>query len=201
MSPEILERIFEPFFTTKDVGEGTGMGLAIVHGIVNSHAGTITVHSVPGVGTTFMVYLPCHRESLQASMPIENNTPHGTGRILLVDDEVALLDTTRSLLQRYGYDVITRHQSAKALETFRADPYGFDLVITDQTMPEMTGARLASELRRIRPDIPIVLCTGFSHVMNAETAATLEIDAFLMKPVDGQVLASTIHQVLTHRKR
>jgi PAS domain S-box-containing protein len=199
MSPEVLERIFEPFFTTKGVGEGTGMGLAVAHGIVTSHDGAITVESVPGVGTRFAVYLPCWQEPAQADVPIEGDAPHGTGRILLVDDEVTLATAMQYMLEMYGYDVITSTNSVKALETFRADPYGFDLVITDQTMPEMTGERLARELRRLRPDLPVILCTGFSHVINAEQAATRGIDVFLMKPVDGPTLANTIHQVLTRR--
>jgi len=199
MSPEVVERIFEPFFTTKGIGEGTGMGLAIVHGIVTSHDGAITVESVPGVGTTFAVYLPCFRESVQTSVPVEDETPQGTGRILLVDDEVALSTAMQYLLQRYGYEVVASTNSVQALEIFRANPSGFDLVITDQTMPEMAGGRLAEELRRIRSDIPIILCTGFSHVMNAEKAKTRGIDAFLMKPVDARTLVHTIYLLLTRR--
>jgi CheY-like chemotaxis protein len=199
MSPEVVERIFEPFFTTKGIGEGTGMGLAIVHGIVTSHDGAITVESVPGVGTTFAVYLPCFRESVQTSVPVEDETPQGTGRILLVDDEVALSTAMQYLLQRYGYEVVASTNSVQALEIFRANPSGFDLVITDQTMPEMAGGRLAEELRRIRSDIPIILCTGFSHVMNAEKAKTRGIDAFLMKPVDERTLVHTIYLLLTRR--
>ena len=195
MTPEILEHIFDPFFTTKEVGEGSGMGLAMVHGTVTNHGGAITVDSTPGVGTLFKIYLPRIAQRNQTREPAEARPCEGQGRILLVDDESAIAHAITGLLQAYGYEVMTHLKSTKALETFRASPSAFDLVITDQTMPEMTGERLIAELRRCRPDIPVILCTGFSHVINETKAADLGIDAFLMKPIEGRQLAATIQQV------
>lgn len=199
MAPEVLERIFDPFFTTKEVGEGTGMGLAMVHGIVVNHEGAITVESMPGKGTTFTVYLPQIDERAGENESSEESMPHGTGCILFVDDEKPLVRLAQLTLERLGYDVITKTSSIEALEAFRATPQHFDLVITDQTMPNLTGEGLARELRHIRPDIPIILCTGFSHTINAEKAKALGINAFLMKPLVARNLTAAIQQVLTHR--
>lgn len=198
MPPEVVARIFEPFFTTKDVGEGTGMGLAIVHGIVTSTNGAMTVQSTPGEGTTFAMYLPQH-----ADAPVPETRDHpgvpmsqGSECILFVDDEDILVRVGQAMLTRLGYDVVAYANSVEALEAFRAEPQRFDLVITDQTMPAMTGEALARELRSIRADIPIILCTGFSHVMNAEKARAVGIDAFCMKPFAVRDLAVTIQHVL-----
>jgi PAS domain S-box-containing protein len=200
IAPEIAECIFEPFFTTKGVGEGTGMGLAIVKSIVTQHGGTITVESRPGAGTTFAIYLPridqiAERET-QPEIPV---MPYGQGRILFVDDEDAQVRLWQSMLARLGYEVLVSSSSSEALNIFQTAPYSFDLVITDQTMPQMTGEALAVELRRIRPDIPIVLCTGFSHSICAEKAQALGIDAFLMKPLRIQELGLAIRQALAQR--
>jgi PAS domain S-box-containing protein len=200
MTPEIVAHIFEPFFTTKNVGEGTGMGLAIVHGIVTSHGGAITVESAPGQGTTFTIYLPRIANTVPAEpSALAESIRRGQGHILLVDDEAMLAHMDQKLLTHLGYDVVACTSSLDALETFHAAPQSFDLVITDQTMPAMTGATLVAELRRIRPDIPIILCTGFSHLMNAEQAQALGVDAFIMKPRVTQELAMTIKQVLHTR--
>jgi PAS domain S-box-containing protein len=194
---DVVERIFEPFFTTKSIGDGTGMGLAIVHGIITSHRGIITVESTLGAGSTFTIYLPqiAHDMAQAADLP-EHVIPRGTGRILFVDDEEMLARLSEGLLERLGYEVVAHTSSLDALETFQAEPHRFDLVITDQTMPAMTGATLVEELRHIRPDIPIILCTGFSHQVNAEKAQELGVDAFVMKPGVTQELAVTIQQVL-----
>jgi PAS domain S-box-containing protein len=199
MEPELLERIFEPFFTTKEVGVGTGMGLSVVHGIVTNHGGAITVQSTVGEGTTFEIYLSRIDEPTEKHTSSEEPIPHGQGRILFVDDEVMLTGLVQTTLERLGYDVISRTSSIEALEAFRAMPHRFDLVITDQTMPNMTGEHLARELRRIRPDVPIILCTGFSHVTNAEKSQMMGIDAFCMKPFVSRDLAVTIQQVLAKR--
>ena len=199
IAPEILERIFEPFFTTKDVGQGSGMGLAVVHGIVNSHNGAITVESTVGKGTTFAIYLPwINAIAVEETLP-EEVTPHGKGSILFVDDEHAIAVWGQEMLEQLGYVVVASSDSTQALEVFRRAPYGFDLVITDQTMPYMTGEVLARELRRIRPDISIILCTGFSHTIDAERARAQGINAFLMKPLTACDLGRTIQRVLTQQ--
>jgi CheY-like chemotaxis protein len=179
-----MERIFEPFFTTKAVGEGTGMGLAVVDGIIASHGGAITVARTPGQGMTFAIYLPrVDTATLSLDVLEEIPIPQGNGRILFVDDEPILAHMTAEMLSRLGYNATVYTSSVEALQTFQAVPWQFDLVVTDQTMPVMTGERLARELRRIRPDIPIILCTGFSHTMTASNAQALGVDAFLLKPL------------------
>ncbi|RMF92264.1 MAG: response regulator, partial [Nitrospinota bacterium] len=196
MEPAILDRIFDPFFTTKGVGEGTGMGLAIVHGIVTSHGGAITVESLPGQGTTFTLYFPQIDDVLDSMGDNEPALPRGKETILLVEDEPALAALGEQMLTMLGYRVIAYTDSLKALEAFRADPQRFDLVLTDQTMPNMTGEALSRELLRIRPDLPIILYTGFSHTMTPEKARALGIRAYLMKPLVWRDLALTIRQVL-----
>src|SRR5215831_19507234 len=201
MAPEVMERIFEPFFTTKAVGEGTGMGLAVVDGIIASHGGVITVASTPVQGTTFAIYLPrLDTDTPSLDVPEETSIPKGNGRILFVDDEPTLAHMTAEMLSRLGYNATVYTSSVEALQTFQAEPWQFDLVITDQTMPVMTGERLARELRRIRPDIPIILCTGFSHTMTASKAQTLGVDAFLLKPLGFRELGVAIQQVLEQRR-
>ena len=199
MAPEIMERIFEPFFTTKGVGEGTGMGLAVVHGIVTGHEGAITVASTLGQGTTFVIYLPKIQEATTDITGPEGPIPRGEERVLFVDDEAVLAHMGQELLGHLGYRVVVHTNSLEALEDFRAAPQLFDVVITDQTMPHVTGEALAIELRRIRPDVPIILCTGFSYSMTAERAQELGIAAFLMKPLVTRDLALTIRQVLAQR--
>jgi PAS domain S-box-containing protein len=195
MPPEVVERIFEPFFTTKSVGEGTGMGLAVVHGIVTNHGGAILVQSTPGMGTTFAIYLPRITETAASEQQRETALPQGQGRILFVDDEEALAQMAQALLTRLGYEVVIKTSSLAALETFRRAPQRFDLLITDQTMPALTGEALVREIRHLRPEIPIILCTGFSYTMDADKATTLGINAFLMKPLVAQDLGLAIRQV------
>ena len=200
MTPEVMARIFEPFFTTKGPGEGTGLGLAVVYGIITRHGGTITVASPLGRERP----LPSICHGSQGAPPVRDRLaeplPTGTERILFVDDEEALSILARETLVRLGYDVTVSTSSLDALAAFRATPLGFDLVITDQTMPAMTGETLVRELRRIRPDIPVILCTGYSPLIDAERAAVLGIDAFLLKPMTPATLTHTIRQVFTRRK-
>ena len=200
MAPEVLERIFEPFFTTKDVGEGTGLGLAVVHGIITEHGGTITVESTPGQGTTCVIYLPHSARPPAVAPDTEDPIRQEQGRILFVDDEAALVHIGQTMLTHLGYDVVSYTNSEEALAAFRAAPERFDLVITDQTMPHLTGADLARALRSLRPDLPIILCTGYSQAMTATQAVQLGLDAFCMKPLRMRDLEVTIRRVLTQRR-
>ena len=200
MSPEVLERIFEPFFTTRETGEGAGLGLSVAHGLVRDHDGAITVESGPGQGATFEVYLPQDvAGKAVSSPPAYADLPHGRERILLVDDDVSVAFIGQALLTRLGYEVVTYADSAEALEIFRATPAHFDLIITDYTMSPMTGDVFARACREIRPDIPLILCTGFSETMDADRAQQLGMNAFLMKPWTLQVLAQTLRYVLAQR--
>ena len=190
------ERIFDPYFTTKEKTGGTGMGLAVVHGIVRSYEGAITVESELGNGTTFWVYLPClERESPMKSIETEP-LPTGNERILLVDDEKAIIDAIQQMLERLGYQVVARTSGVEALEVFRLRPDSFDLLLTDQTMQGMTGEALAKKVMEIRSDIPIVLCTGFSHNINEEKAKSMGIREFIMKPVLVRELAVILRRLL-----
>ena len=197
MSPEVMSRIFEPYFTTKAEGEGTGLGLAVVHGIVKSHQGTINVYSEPGKGTVFHVYLPQIERAANEQRELdEAPLPIGDERILFVDDEPILANLGKLMLETLGYAVVTRTSGVEALELFRDNPGSFDLVITDMTMPRMTGAELARELMRIRADIPIILCTGFSYSMSEEKAKAIGIREYAMKPLIRQDLARIVRKVL-----
>jgi PAS domain S-box-containing protein len=196
--PEVASRVFEPFFTTKGVGQGTGMGLAVVHGIVTSHGGAIRLQSIPGQGTTCEVYLP-RLDMVVDDTTRDDSLPVGKGVILFIDDEEAIARVGQRMLERLGYQAVIRTSSLAALETFRQTPQHFDLIITDQTMPHLTGEALAYELRRIRPDIPIILCTGFSHTIDAEKAQAQGIDVFLMKPLVARDLGLAIQHVLEQR--
>jgi len=197
IEPAVLERIFDPYFTTKEPGKGTGLGLSVVYGIVNTHGGHISVSSEPGKGTKFDVYLPLF-ESAEIEAEKVSPEPLATGdeHILLVDDENQIVDVVRQMLERLGYQVTVRTSSIEALEAFRASPDKFDLVITDLTMPNMTGDKLSGELMNIRSDIPIILCTGFSEKMSEERANALGLKGFLMKPVIINALAKTVREVL-----
>jgi PAS domain S-box-containing protein len=191
-----LDRIFEPFFTTKVKGEGTGMGLAVVHGIVTGHGGDIFVRSEPGQGTTFTVFFPAVERRIEPETRLEIPPPPGTESILFVDDELALANAGKHMLESLGYDVITRTNSLEALELFEYQPDRFDLVITDMTMPGLTGDQLALKLMEIRSDLPVILCTGFSARINEEKALALGIRAFVSKPVLKRQIAETIRMVL-----
>jgi len=199
MSREVMARIFEPFFTTRGEGEGSGMGLPVVHGIVKRCRGAIAVESEPGKGTTFDVLLPVvQREApVTAAAP---EPPHGgTERVLFVDDEPLVAGLAVALLGRLGYRVRTFTDSRQALAAFEAEPDAFDLVITDMTMPGVTGEALARRVKRLRPDLPVILCTGYSETMNAEKARSLGIDEFAMKPVAVDDLTKIVRRVLDRR--
>jgi|GEM_PF-2541258 len=200
MDAATLERIFEPFFTTKQEGMGTGMGLSVVHGIVKSHGGAITASSQPDQGSIFSVYLPlmageAGEQQSQDTRPL----PTGTESILFVDDEEALVDVGRQVLELLGYQVTRKTNSQEALELFRAAPGDFDLVVTDQTMPGLTGADLSGEILKIRPDIPIILCTGFSAQISPEKAKALGVRRLVMKPLVAREIAEIIRVVLDEK--
>ncbi|MHB1349434.1 MAG: PAS domain S-box protein [Desulfobulbus sp.] len=196
MDAEIIKRIFDPYFTTKKKGEGTGMGLSVVHGIVKNHGGIVTAQSTPGQGSVFQVYFPRVEIPAPAVQPQEDANVAGDETILLVDDEKVLAEMEQRILERLGYHVESRVSSIEALQAFRANPMKFDLVITDQAMPNMTGVELARELLAIRPDLPIILCTGFSKQINEANARSLGIRAFIMKPLLKSEIAKVIRQVL-----
>ncbi len=197
-----MTRIFDPYFTTKDPDKGTGLGLSVVHGIVKIHGGHITVYSEPDKGTTFHVYLPLVGQPSEPERPRESKPlPFGDERVLMVDDEPTIVKMQKQSLERLGYTVIIRTGSREALETFRAGPGSFDLIITDMTMPNMDGDKLALAVKEIRPEIPIILCTGFSEKVNANTATDLPIDGFLMKPVEQEKMANTVRRLLDEAKR
>jgi CheY-like chemotaxis protein/anti-sigma regulatory factor (Ser/Thr protein kinase) len=195
--PEVRDRIFEPYFTTKEVGKGTGLGLAVVHGIVKSLSGRISVNSEPGRGTAFQILIPCTRRPGPAPAASGGKMPEGgTEHILLVDDEPVILRTTKAMLERLGYRVTAVGNGRSALEAFGEAEVPFDLLITDMTMPKMTGFELAEELMKIRPDLPVILCTGFSETMPREKAMAAGIRRYLEKPVSLKDLAAAVRSAL-----
>jgi CheY-like chemotaxis protein len=200
MEPQVRERIFEPYYTTKAQGKGTGLGLSVIHGIVKSHVGDITVSSLPGQGATFKVYLPIIDE---LEVKFETDEPaiaiNGKERILLIDDEEQIIDIEQQILERLGYHVTPKTDSQEALEEFAAQPDRFDLVITDMTMPKMTGDQLARRMMDIKPQIPVILCTGFNETITEKKALAMGIVKFVMKPIVKDELASTIRTVLDNR--
>ncbi|RJP79858.1 MAG: response regulator [Desulfobacteraceae bacterium] len=197
----VLDRIFEPYFTTKTNGKGTGLGLSVVHGIVKSYKGDIRVYSEPGKGSVFNVYLPVINSKRETAMMLDQRfVQGGDEHILLVDDEEPILKMEQRMLERLGYQVTSRTSSLEALEAFRSSSNKFDLVITDMTMPNMTGDKLACELKKIRKKIPVIVCTGFSEKLSGERAKTLGIDGFLIKPIVRSDLAQKIRAVMDRNR-
>jgi signal transduction histidine kinase/CheY-like chemotaxis protein len=197
MDQQVMDRIFEPYYTTKEQGKGTGLGLSVIHGIVKNYAGDIVVSSQSGKGSTFKVYLPVideFEEEIETTAP--STEINGTERILLVDDEKQIIDIEQQILERLGYKVTPKTDSEEALEEFAAQPDRFDLVITDMTMPKMTGDQLAKRMMDIKPQIPVILCTGFNEAITEEKALAMGIDKFIMKPIIKDDLANTIRTVL-----
>ena len=194
---DILDRIFDPFFTTKERGKGTGMGLSLVHGIIKESSGCITVDSDVGKGTSFNLYFPVLKESYgEDASHLFPSIQKGSGKILLVDDEEEISTMARKMVEFLGYEVTTCTSSVEAFEIFEAQPDEYDLVITDQTMPVMSGTQLTQNLLSIRPDLPVILCTGHSNVVSAENAADFGIREFIMKPYTLQKFSNTIHKIL-----
>jgi PAS domain S-box-containing protein len=197
MTPDMLDRIFEPFFTTKRRGEGTGLGLSVVHGIVKGMGGAISVHSQMGEGSLFQVFLP--RYEGRKDQPVSEKFARivrGKGRILFIDDEQPLVDFAREMLIGLGYEVVALTSSPEALEQFSQQPNTFDLVIADLTMPDLTGLELAEAIMGLRPDIPVILCTGFADPAMAEKARKMGIAEVIKKPFGVQDFAESIRRVL-----
>jgi CheY-like chemotaxis protein len=199
--PDIRQKIFDPFFTTKEVGKGTGMGLPIAHGIISSHAGFITCESEVGKGTVFRIYFPITEKEATPEPTELERVPAGVERILFVDDEELLVELGVLMLERLGYKVTGRTNSMDALTTFQNHPASFDAVITDHTMPGMTGVDLARRMLQIKPGIPIILCTGYSNLISEENARLIGIKGFAMKPLIKKEIASLLRELLDDGKK
>ncbi|MCP3873987.1 MAG: ABC transporter substrate-binding protein [Desulfobacteraceae bacterium] len=196
IAPDIIDKVFDPYFSTKGLAETSGMGLAVVHGIVKNHDGVISVDSNPGQGATFNILLPVIDELPEPEIKVKEEIPHGTESILFVDDEASIVNMTKKTLEGLGYQIETQLNPVEALELFKAKPESFDLVITDMTMPQMTGVNLAEKLKAIKPDIPVIICTGHSAIIDEEKAKLLGIDGLVMKPVSKLNIAKAIRDVL-----
>jgi CheY-like chemotaxis protein/anti-sigma regulatory factor (Ser/Thr protein kinase) len=193
---DIIDKVFDPYFTTKEKGKGTGLGLSVVHGIVKAHGGAIKVDSEVGKGTTFQVFFPCAHGKEAPEVKAAPALPGGNERILLVDDEKALADIEKQMLNWLGYEVEVRTSAVEALEAFRANPQKFDLVITDFSMPQMSGTKLARQMTQIRPEVPIILCTGFSEQLDEGQMLSIGIKSVLLKPLVAKELAEGVRKAL-----
>ncbi|MBS3732131.1 MAG: PAS domain S-box protein [Desulfobacterales bacterium] len=198
IAPEVKEKIFEPYYTTKSQEKGTGLGLSVSYGIIRNAGGTITVESIRGQGSSFHVYIPVAGESAEIFQPdgYPAAMPQGTERLLVVDDEHQIVELTKQMLESLGYQVTPRTSSIEALEAFRHQPEKFDLLLTDQAMPNKNGTELIKAVRTIRPDLPVILCTGYSERVSREKAETCRINALLLKPLSKNDLAVTLDRVL-----
>jgi len=200
MDRATLERIFDPFFTTKAAGEGTGLGLAVVHGIMKGHEGDISVYSQPGEGTVFHLFFPANETGTVVHPPAPPVIPRGRGeRILFVDDETSLARLGQNILERFGYAPTAVTSAQAALETVQAEPGAFALVITDMTMPGMDGITLGGRLLALEPHLPIILMTGYSKTMTVEKVRALGFQDLLIKPVSARALGEVAHRALCHR--
>jgi CheY-like chemotaxis protein len=196
IAPEYLDRIFDPFFTTKDVSKGTGLGLSVVLGIVNNHKGSIFVKSRPGQGTVFDIFFPAIEAFISEPELQPQALPGGQERILFIDDEKPIAEIARMLLQRLGYSVHSITDPQQALALFEGDPQAVDLVITDMSMPHVTGEEVALRMLRRRPDLPIILISGYSDRMDMHRAKKIGIRQYIQKPLDRRKLALAVRQVL-----
>ena len=202
MDSKILDKIFDPYFTTKEIGQGTGLGLSVVIGIIKEHNGFIRVYSEVEKGTTFHIFLPTiDKEAVSYTLQEkEDIIVRGTEKIMIVDDDEIILTVTHDILKDYGYNVNPFTNGAKALEEFEKDPNGFDLIITDMTMPVMTGLELSKKILEIKPLLPIILCTGHSELINKEKAIALGISEYFEKPVIAKKILKTIRTILNTQK-
>ena len=199
IDPKIIDRIFDPYFTTKGIGKGSGMGLAVVHGIVKSHSGAIKVDSTLGKGTQFSIFFPLTQGKAAVEAETIQEIPRGSETILFVDDEISIVNMVQRMFERLGYKVQTATTPQDALDRFALNPDHFDLVITDMTMPQMTGVKLSEKLMDVRPDIPIIICTGHSALVDEEKAKELGLAAYVMKPINIRGIAQTIRKVLDRK--
>ena len=196
ISPEVIDRVFDPYFTTKDVGKGTGLGLSVVHGIVNSHHGRISVESETGKGTTFKILFPAVEGKTRNEPKEFQELPTGKESILFVDDEEPMVKLNQQRLEKLGYKVTGKTDPSEALEFFRTNPGQIDLIITDMTMPKMTGDKLVQAILEIRPGMPIILCTGYSEKISKESAKELGIRKYIEKPIEMENLARSVREIL-----
>ncbi|MEA1934089.1 MAG: PocR ligand-binding domain-containing protein [Thermodesulfobacteriota bacterium] len=196
IDPEIIDLIFDPYFTTKKIGQGAGMGLSVVQGIVGSHNGRVMAESEPGQGATFQVFFPVVEKKSNLSGESGKDVLAGNERILFVDDEPSLAKLGEIILNRLGYSVVSVAGTIKALEIFEADPDGFDLLVTDYAMPDMNGVILAKRIKKIRPDIPVILCTGFNEHVTDEKIMVECITTVMIKPINRLTLSGTVREVL-----
>jgi nitrogen-specific signal transduction histidine kinase/CheY-like chemotaxis protein len=201
ISQEDIDRIFDPYFTTKEIGKGTGMGLAVVHGIVKDHNGIVAVKSELGKGTTFSILIPAIDKKAVVEPQADEKLPTGSERILFIDDEASITRLGRQSLERLGYYVKETTRPIEALALFRSRPDQFDLVITDLTMPEMSGEKLVKEILAIRPNIPIILCTGFSERIDEKEARTMGASDYIEKPLDRHDFEFKVRKVLNAAKK
>ncbi len=199
INPEIRERVFDPYFTTKDVGKGTGMGLSVVHGIVKSHGGAIIIDSQLERGTTFSIFFQVVKKEAVEEIETEEELPFGSERILFVDDEASMVYVGRYRLERLGYKIEAKTSPVEALEAFHVNPDQFDLVITDMSMPQMTGDQLVKEILKTRPDMPTILCTGFSEKIDEDKAKEMGVRHYIEKPINKRDLAFMVRKVLDEK--
>ena len=196
IKPEHLDKIFDPFFTTKKPGEGTGMGLSVVHGIVEGHKGHISVYSKEGEGTTFLILIPMAVDAIRQPKEAEQNVPGGNERILLVEDDNYLIEAEKKMLEELGYSVTAMTSAVEAFEIFQKLPDRFDIIITDYAMPKMTGLQLVRKIRPIKPGIPVIICTGYHKVISQQKTSALEIGEIIMKPIELSVIANSLRRLL-----
>ena len=196
ITPDIMDRIFDPYFTTRARGKGTGLGLSVAKGIACKHGGDISVYSEINQGTIFHIYLPVKKDGLETNLNQDKPIQGGNERILFVDDEAHIVNMAQLILASLGYKVTAVTSSLEALEIFRTAPDNFDLVLTDMTMPIMTGAELSRKILDIRPDFPVILCTGFSEGINKDMLEDIGIRICLNKPINKSKLAETIRNIL-----
>lgn len=202
MTEEVKKKVFDPYFTTKERGKGVGLGLAVVYGIVKEYGGEIEIETKIGSGTSFKIYLPLiNRSKNKHTDDIKTILETGHEHILLVDDEHAVAKLQQEILERLGYKVTRKMSSVEALKDFKLSPHSFDIILTDMSMPNMTGEQLTYEIRQVRPEIPVIICTGFSERLNEEQSLKIGIDGFLMKPIVKSEMAKMVRNVLDKSKQ